>query len=225
MTLCGDLRGVAAGAENIQQHAHGIDIRPAVRLGDAVLLRGGVARSAQHQRIGGVLFLDKSGGVKVDEHRLVFPEDHVFGLHIPVNGSKGVQCPQSRADLSAEPPGLLLGEDVGPQQCRQGIALNVLLQHRHVSIFLTHLQNFRQVGTGDLQKLPVNLSVALISSEYEAFSGLLVAQQPDAAPGAGFELFYDLIMFLYGRKQEIIHNFLFSYAASILIFVVYGLII
>ena len=81
------------------------------------------------------------------------------------------------------------------------------------------------MGAGDLQKLPVNLSVALISSEYEAFPGLLVAQQPDAAPGAGFELFYDLIMFLYGRKQEIIHNFLFSYAASILIFVVYGLII
>ena len=82
-----------AGAEDVHQHPKRIDVRPPVTLADAVLLRGGKAGGAQDLGVGFVFQLDDPGGVKVDEHRLVSPEDHILRLHIPVDGSQAVEDP------------------------------------------------------------------------------------------------------------------------------------
>ena len=94
------LGGVLAGEHHVDENAQGVDVGADVRLGQAVLLRGGVAGGAQNLGVVTVLRLMQPGGVKVDEHRLRAPEHNVLRLHIPVDGADGVEDPQGLADLA-----------------------------------------------------------------------------------------------------------------------------
>ena len=79
------LGGVPAREQDVQQHPQGVDVRPLVGLGDAVLLRSGIAGGAQDLGVPADLILEDPGGVEVDEDRLVSPEDDVFCLDVPVD--------------------------------------------------------------------------------------------------------------------------------------------
>ena len=127
------------------------------------------------------------GGVKVDEHRLIPPQDDVFRLHIPVDRPDGVEHPQGPAHLNDDLPGLL-GREQGPlQQKPQSVALYVLLQHQIVRLVYRHLVYGGQVGTGVVQQLLIDLRIAGKLAQDELFSGGFVADQADAAPGALFQ--------------------------------------
>ncbi len=129
----------------------------------------------------------EAGGVEVDEHRLVSPEDDVLRLHVPVDGADGVEHPQGLADLFDDFLGLFLRKEGSLQQKAQGIPLDELLDDQIFLPLRGHLVDGGQVGAGVFQQLFVDLRVAGEAAEDEALAGDLVSDEPDTAPGALLE--------------------------------------
>lgn len=142
--------GVLPGKHDVHQHAQGVDVRPGVGLGEAVLLRRGKAGGAQDHGVAFAARLVQPGGVKVDQHSLPFPEDDVFRLDVPVDRANGMQYPQGLTELDDDVLGLVRGEPGGLQKKIQGVPLNEFLQHQDLTVLLRRLQNFRDVPAGIL---------------------------------------------------------------------------
>ena len=201
--LCG---GVLAGEHHIQQHAQGIDVGAAVGLGQAELLRGGIAGGAQHHRVGSAVGLDDAAGVKIDEHRLIAPQDHVAVLHVPVHRTQGVEHPQRSAHVLRYPAGLRPREHAALQQERQGIPLDVLLQHGHLTVPGRRLLDTGQMGTVHRQQTAVDIVTAGEPAEYVALARLPVTQQRHGAPGAALQQPHRLKIRLYIAQKCIVHG-------------------
>ena len=93
----------------------------------------------------------QAGGIKVDEHRLISPEDDILRLHIPVDCADGVEDPQGMAHLNDHFFGLLRGKKSALQQKAQGIARDKFLHHQVFAPQARHLKHRGQIGTGVVQ--------------------------------------------------------------------------
>lgn len=98
--------GMFPGQHDIHQNPKGIDVGVEISLGQAVLLRGSKADCPQDLGVRfGSGFLD-TGGIKVDEHRFLPPQDYIFRLDIPVDSAHGLEHPQRLTQLENDLPGL-----------------------------------------------------------------------------------------------------------------------
>ena len=181
---------------DVQQHPKRIDIRPLVGLGNAVLLRGGIACGAQNLGVVICLAFENTGSVKVDEHRFPATYNHVFRLDVPVHRPQFVQHPQGVAELQDNFPGLGGGEQRALEKIGQGISLYVFLQHCHHAVLLCRLHDLRQIRAGDPQKLPIDLPVPTIMAKNKPCPVLPVLQKRNTAALAAFECSYGFVVLL-----------------------------
>lgn len=174
--------GMLPGKHEVYQNTQGVNVRPGVGLGEAVLLRRGEASGAQNHGVAFMGRLVQPGGVKVDQHRIPPPENDVFRLYVPVDRADGVQHPQGLAELEGDVPGLVRRKLGNSQKRIQGISLNKFLQHQDLAILLRRLQNFREVPAGIAHELSVDLSAAKEAVKNEKPSRLFVTEEKRAAP-------------------------------------------
>ena len=170
------------GEHFVEQNAQGIDIRPGVRLGKTVLLRGGIAGGPHDAGIGGHLGFIGAGRVKIDEDGVAPPEKDVFRLDVPVNDAQAVERLQRAADLDADAPGILRRQRAGLQKEGQGIALDVFFQHQHLAVPFRDGFDAGQVRGGKADHGGIGASVALKPAADAALAGVAVPQEKDRSP-------------------------------------------
>ena len=150
---------VAARHQPAQQHAEGVDVRPAVRLAEAVLLRRRVALGAEENRVRAAFRLHGAGDVEIDQHDVaVGLHDDVLRLDVPVDHGRlmGVQHLQDVAEPPCHGRDILYGQLAVPGVGAQRLALDVFphdAQHLFVPVLLVVMRQAGMVQV--LQQLDV----------------------------------------------------------------------
>ena len=94
MTLCKSDGRMITGEHDIQNDAERVNIRTAVRLGQAVLFRCGITGGTEHNRVRRTGRFLSAGSVKINQDGLVSAQNNILGLHITVDRSEAVKNPQ-----------------------------------------------------------------------------------------------------------------------------------
>ena len=93
------------------------------------------------------------------------------------------------------------------EQVSQGISLNILLQHQRFAVLSGYLIDVRQIRTGDLQQLTIDIRGSVQSSEDELLSGLSVTEQTDAASWTLFDDMHQIVLLMEDIEQPVVKHF------------------
>ena len=80
-----------AGKHDIQNDAERVNIRTAVRLGQAVLFRRGITGGTEHNRVRRTGCFPDPGSVKIDQDGFASAQNDILRLHITVDCSEAVE--------------------------------------------------------------------------------------------------------------------------------------
>ena len=194
--------GVLPGEHFIEHHTGGIQVGPGIRLGKAVLLRGGIAGGAHHPGIGIVGGVGNPGHVEVNEHGLAATENQVLRLDVPVDNPRLVQRGKRVAELAENFRCLHLRKTALVQKKGQRVTGDVFFQNGCPPLGLPDLVNMGQMGTVQLGQLPINLPASLKLPINPPLPTFPVPHQINAAMLRRFQQLFCLNRFQYGQNTS-----------------------